>query len=250
MSERAIWKGAIGIGMFLIPIKLSKAVDSHDVLFHEYHATDGGSVGRKQYCKDCNVDLASADVVKGYLPTKGAAPVTFTEAELSNIPVQSVRVINVDTFIDFKEVNPVALETSYYVSPEDVGIKPFTLLLYGLKKTNRVAVGKLTLRNREQACVIRPVDGAMLLTMLSFSDEIRKEPQIDAAVVSDNEKSLIEQVIQKNSGTFDHTAYKDTYTDAVKEMVAAKLEGKELPAAAPQPKNTQSLEEALAAMLK
>jgi DNA end-binding protein Ku len=232
-------------GLLNIPIKLDKATKEDKVSLHEYHKDDMGAGGRKRYCKSCNKELGEADVIKGLEVTKGQV-VTFSKEELESLPLSSAKTIDV-VFAEAKEINPLMLDTNYHIVPQDIGSKAFNLFMEGLKKTKKVAVGKVAIKQRENLCVIRPVNGGLDLTTMFWSDELKEVPQVPKAEVTPTELELMQVVITKNTKPFNHADYSDKYNDALLEMAQAKLSGKTITVAVQQ-QPQQNLEDALRAL--
>jgi len=249
MADRPIFKGAISLGSFLIPMRIVKATKEHDVKFHEYHATDLGRVGRSKPCKSCGNILTEADIIKGVEITKGNV-ISFTKEELENLPIKSAKTIEIDRFVKADELSPLMMEDAYYVLPEEIGVKAFELFVKGLKKQRKVAIGKIVMRQREHICAMQPMGSGLLLNTVYYADEIRDMPQVPKAQVVDDEVELICQVINKYTKPFEHGAYTDEYTDAVQALIDAKLKG-ETPPVAPtaQAKEAPNLKDALTDLL-
>ena len=239
---------AISIGgLFLIPIKLDKATKEDKVSLHEYHKDDMGAGGRKRYCKTCNKDIGEADVVKGMEISKGQI-VTFTKEELESLPLSTVHMVEIDRFCEAKDVNPLTFDTTYFLAPEDVGVPAFNLFMEGLKKTKKVAIGKVAVRQRENLCVIRPLNGGLVLSTMYWSDELKETPQVPKAEVTPTQLELMSTVIGKFSKPFVHTDYTDKYNDALLEMAQKKLAGETI-AVAVQQQPQRNLEDALRALV-
>lgn len=227
MADKAVFTGTISLGgLISIPMKVVKATHDHDVAFHEYHAADGARSGRKTICKGCGLELDSGDIVKGVEVSKGKV-VTLTAQDLETLPLSSGRSIDIDRFVSASELSPLMFEeAAYFVTPEPGGEKPFSLLVEGARKAQKVAIGKITMRQREHICALAPTArGGMLMSLMRFSDEIREMPQVQGIQVAEDELELIGQVIKRYSKPFDHALYKDNYTEALKQLVSAKLNG-------------------------
>ncbi len=235
-------------GMFLIPVKLDNVTSETKSNLHEYHKEDMGAGGRKKICKKCNKDITEADIVKGLEVSKGNV-VTFTKEELASLPLSTTRNIEIDRFVEAKELNPLTFDTGYYLSPQEVGAESaFNLLMEGMKKLGKVAIGKVAISQRENLCVIRPVNGGLVLSTMFWNSEIKPSPQVPKQQVTDEQVDLITQVIGKFSGAFNYTDYSDKYLGALSQMAQDKLTGKELTTVA-QPKPQENLEDALRALV-
>lgn len=250
MTSKAIWKGAISLaGAIVIPIKLSKATSSHDIGLHEYHKLDMARSGRKTICKGCGEDLVSGDIIKGYEYAKGQV-VSFTKDELDSLPVKSVKVIEVDRFVDRNEIPAMIMESTYFIEAEDIGAKALKLFQTGIENKDKIAIGKLAKSGKESICAISVENGGLTVSTLLWADEVREQPSGLPAEVSTDEVELIERVIDKFSKPFVHTDFTDEYTNAIKEMAQKKIDGQEIEITADiSATPTASLSDALGALL-
>jgi len=248
--ERPIFKGAISLGSFLIPMRIIKATKDHDVKFHEYHATDMGRVGRSKPCKSCGTILAENMIIKGVEVSKDTV-VTFTKEELDNLPVKSSKTVEIDRFVGSAELDELMFDNSYYVLPEDIGVKAYELFVNGLKKERKVAVGRISMRQRENTCIISVLGNGLLLRTLRYCDEVRDMPSVPKAQVVDDEVELICQVIKKYTKPFEPWVYTDQYTASLERLIQAKVKGETVNVASPeQPKEATSLKDALVGLLE
>jgi len=235
-------------GMFLIPVKLDNIAKEAKSNLHEYHKDDMGAGGRKKICKACGKDITEDDIVKGLEVSKGNV-VTFSKEELASLPLSTTRNIEIDRFVEAKELNPLTFDTGYYLSPQEVGAESaFNLLMEGMKKLGKVAIGKVAISQRENLCVIRPVNGGMVLSTMFWNSEIKPAPQVPKHQVTDEQTDLITQVIGKYSKPFNHEDYSDKYLDALNVMATKKLAGEVVPVATTQ-EPQQNLEDALKALV-
>ena len=152
---RSMWKGAISFGLVTIPIRLYTATDSKDVSFNLLHAKDNARIKQQRWCPLDEEVIEWGDVVRGY----EYAPdqyVVMTEEDFKKVPVKTVHTIEIEQFVQLEEIDPVYYEKSYYIEPEELGKKPYALLMRTLLETGRIAVAKVALRNKEQLCTLRP----------------------------------------------------------------------------------------------
>jgi DNA end-binding protein Ku len=176
--------------------------------------------------------------------------ISFTEAEMDNIPLKSAKTIDIDRFVEASDITPVMLEEAYYVLPDEaIGAKAYEWFVKGLKREHKVAIGKVCLRQREHICVISPMGNGLVLNTMFYADEVREMPQPPKAQVTDGEVDLICQVIGKFSKPFEHTAYTDEYTQVIQSMIDAKLKGEKIQVVAEAKQPSQDLESALRSML-
>ena len=124
---RAIWKGAISFGMVAIPMKLYIATESKDIAFVTLHQSCHSRLKQKRWCPFHEEEVASSEIVRGFEFAKDEYMV-MEEEDFEDLPLNSKHTIEIVSFVDLAEVDPVHYEKSYYVEPEPVGIKPFYLL--------------------------------------------------------------------------------------------------------------------------
>ena len=119
---RVMWKGAISFGLVTIPVGLYPATEEKTLRFNQLHDED---MGRIKYKRVCSIDGEEAPfdhIVKGYEYEKDKY-VVLTDEELDSVPVESSRAIDILQFVDAAEIDPVYYKKSYYLVPEDTGVK-------------------------------------------------------------------------------------------------------------------------------
>ena len=222
---RAIWRGAISFGMVAIPMKLYVATESKDISFVQLHRSCHTRLRQKRWCPEHDCEVEYADIVRGFEFTKGEYLV-MEEEDFENLPLKSTRTVEIVRFVDIKSIDPVHYERSYYIEPESVGVKPFSLLKKALEATDRVAVAKVALRNKEHLCLVRPYDDGLMMETLYYPDEIRSTVELNIpgdSDVSDAELQMAVMLIDQFSGEFEPHAYQDEYRAALQQVIEAKL---------------------------
>lgn len=251
---RATWSGMISFGLVNIPVKLFTAARSQDISFHQLHKEDSGRVKYEKVCKVCGNELGQDDIIKGYEYKKNQY-VTLSDEELDKINLPTAKTISISNFIDAGEIDPIDFEKAYYVSPAENGERAYVLLREALKKTNKVGIGKVALRNREDLVAVRLSGDALVLETLHYANELAKPDELGLPAadtqVPGNELELAEVLINHMSSDFDLSAYHDDYEQALKDMISKKIEGEEVTAPPePQPTNVVDIMAALKASLE
>src|SRR3970282_1179651 len=141
----------------------------------------------------------------------------------------SKRTIELAAFVKAEEIDPVYYEKSYYLEPDEVGIKPFALLMKALKEKSLTAVAKIAVRNKERLCALRPMDGTLMLETLYYPDEIRVErgTEVPEVQVSDRELEMASTLIDLLADAFEPEKHEDEYREALMGIIGAKLRGEE-----------------------
>ncbi len=230
---RAIWKGAVSFGLVNVPVRVFAATEEHDIRFHQVHAADGGRIKMKRVCQACGEEIAWDQLGKGYEAPDGRQ-VMLGEEDFASLPLKTGREIDVLEFVPADQVDPILFDKTYYLEPESRTAKPYVLLRDALVKTDRMAVVKLAMRQRETLAVLRVRGEVIVLQTMLWPDEVRSadfDVLDDDVTVRDAELAMAMSLIESLSADFDADAYHDDYAAAVRALVDAKLEGVAVPEA-------------------
>ena len=253
---RSIWRGAISFGLVTIPVNLHSAVERSETLsFHLLHKKDSSRIENKRFCKEEGVEVPWGEVVKGYEYSKGEY-VVVSDEDFARARVPATQTFDVRAFVPASEVEDLYFDEPYYLAPNGrAAVKAYALIRDALRDTGRVGVGTVVLRMREHLAAIEPAGDALVLSSMRFAHEIRSAKDLDLPKAgegwSKKEMDLARQLIDTLASTWDPTQFRDTYTEVLREVIEAKVEGKHvaLPGAPRRPK-VASLMKALQASLK
>ncbi|MDX1477247.1 MAG: Ku protein [Saprospiraceae bacterium] len=229
---RAIWKGFIRFSLVNIPIKLYSAIEtSATVSFRQLHKEDNGAVGYQKVCKSCETKLNNDEIVKGYEYEPGQYVIVEPE-DFENIKLKSTKVIDIEAFVDVEEVHHSLFDAPYFAGPDgEVAAKAYQLLCATLQRTNKLAIGRVVLRDREHVVMIAPHEKGMLLYKLRYPNELRDinlVPQLIESEIEDDQIKLAETLVQTMAKPFAELELRDRYKEALIEMIHAKVEGKQV----------------------
>jgi len=235
---RSIWKGHIRFSLVTIPIRIYNAVDTEETIrFNQLHKEDHGPVGYDKKCKKCGKVLTNEEIVKGY-QFEPEQYVIVSPEDLAKIKLKSTKVIDIEGFIDVEEVHPTLYESPYFAGPDGpVASKTYSLLSQALKASGKVGIGKVVLRDREEVVMISPLDGGLALYKLRNPSELRKMesvPQIENKEANKDELKLSINLVESMATTLDELDLTDRYRDALREMIEARIAGKEVVTGAPE----------------
>jgi DNA end-binding protein Ku len=245
---RSIWKGVITFGMVSIPVRLATATTDKDISFHLLHAPDHSRIQFKRWCPVDDRAVENDELVRAFEVSKGQY-VEISDEDLEKLPLPSKHTIELTAFVKAGEIDPLYYENSYYLEPEETGLKPYTLLAKVLEAKNASGVAKIALRNKEHLCALRPLDGTLVLDTLRYPDEIREhEEELPNVMVNEREMKMAESLVEALSERFDPGRYHDQYREALVELITAKAEGRKVVSPeAPQPEQVTDLMAALRA---
>jgi DNA end-binding protein Ku len=247
---RSIWSGVITFGMVSIPVKLYPATQDKDVSFHQLHRPDHSRIKYKKFCASEDVEVEPD--VRAYEVSKDQY-VEITDEDLEQLPLPSKHTIELSAFVKATEIDPIYFDKSYYLEPEETGLKPYALLMKVLEQKRVTGVATIALRNKESLCALRPLESTLLLETLHYPDEIReREFTLSGSNVSDRELAVAGTLVDALQEDFDPARFHDRYREALLELITSKTEGREVvvPEAAPSGAPVTDLMAALRASIE
>ncbi|MER5403137.1 Ku protein [Streptomyces sp. NPDC002769] len=230
---RSIWNGAISFGLVSIPIKLVNATESHSISFRQIHLEDGGRIRYRKFCELEDREVTSGEIGKAYEDGDGSL-IPVTDEDLAALPLPTARTIEIVAFVPADRIDPLQMDTAYYLSANGVpATKPYILLREALKRSRKVAVAKFALRGRERLGMLRVVDDVIAMHGLLWPDEIRGTDEVapDASVTVRDQELDLADALMDTLGEVDLADLHDDYREAVEELIAAKASGEQMPAA-------------------
>ncbi|MEM5879245.1 MAG: Ku protein [Candidatus Aenigmatarchaeota archaeon] len=229
---RAIFTGAISFGLVFIPIRIYTAAEGKEIEFHNLCPDCLSPLEYKRWCPKCQKEVAWQDIKKGFKISKERW-VVLEKEEIEKLKLPSTKALEIQSFIDVSQIDPIFFQKAYYVVPEEGGEKPYSLLVEALRLANKAAIGKVVLKNKEYLVCLRPFKKGLVMHLLYFLREIKEIEELpelkNLVVVSKEELELAKALISKlTEEGFDASKFKDEYTEKLKELIKAKAEGKEI----------------------
>jgi DNA end-binding protein Ku len=232
MPARPTWKGYLKISLVNIPVKVFPATDTGATLsFNQLHAECQTRIQQKRWCPHCQREVPNTDIVKGYEFEKGRY-VVVDEEDIEKVRVESTRVINLEKFTDDTAIDPIYLERPYYLAPDGpVARDAFAVIREGMK--GKAGIGKVAMYGREYLVKVQPREQGLIMYTLRHANEIRRMDAIDELAempgsVKPEEVKLARQVIGTFEGDVDFESYRDDYQVGLREIIDAKIEGREI----------------------
>jgi len=222
---RAIWTGAITFGLVNVPVKVYSATEDHDVPLHQVHDADGGRI---RYQRRCEIDgkvIPYEHIAKAY--DDGERTVILTPEDLSSLPSERSREIDVVEFVPNDQLDPLMFDRSYYLEPDSKSLKAYALLRKTLEDEERTAIVEFALRQKTRLAALRVRGNVLVLQTLLWHDEIREAdfPSLDQSVrISDRELQLSSALMESFAGDFEPEKFTDEYQAELRKLIDAKLE--------------------------
>jgi DNA end-binding protein Ku len=225
----SVWSGYLTFGLISMPVRLFSGARSSNISFHMLHRPDHVRIKQQLWCPQDERVVERSEIVKGYEYRKGEYVIIEPE-EIKQIEPKTAKAMEIMEFVKSDEVDPIYFESSYYVTPEEAGRRPYALLCKALEETNYVAIAKLTMHNREYTVFLRPYKGGMMLHTMYYKNEVREldnfgRPDVE---LKDAEVKVAHQLIEALAGDFEPEKYHDTFEENLKTLIKARLEGEEV----------------------
>ena len=262
MAARAIWKGSISFGLVNIPIQVFSATQKEDYTSFSQLCDKGHKIKYKKWCPVEEREVPWSEIKKGYEITKNDY-VVLEKEEIENIKLKTTNTVEVKEFIKSEEFDPIFIEKNYYVGPDpgkkkvEAAAKAYSLLVKILNETNKVAIGKVVLREKEHLVALRAYQRGLVMHQLKYLDEIRPMDEIgnldSLQKVDPKELSLGKTLVDNlTADKFDPGQYSDSYAKELEKLIEAKSKGQKVPIKEVEetPEETTDIIEALKASLK
>jgi DNA end-binding protein Ku len=229
----SIWKGAISFGLVNIPIALFSGIKrDEDIHFHMLRKSDQSRVRNKRVAESDNEDVAWDDIVKGYEYEKGKY-VVMSDEEMASVELKSTRVMDISSFVEIEEIDPVYFSTPYLIQAEKGGEKAYGLLVDVLAETKTAAIAKVVLRGgREHLVAVMARQKRLVADVLYFHEELQPVTVVSApeGKVQEREREMARKLIDSMKAEWNPDEYKDDYEKALKTLIQRKLSGKKITA--------------------
>jgi DNA end-binding protein Ku len=226
---RAIWSGVISFGLVSVPVRMYTATESKELKFHFLDRRDMAPIGYDKVNKETGESVGADDIVRGFEVDKGRF-VELTEEDIDRLDIELTHAIDICDFVSIDEIDPIYFRKAYYVLPQDGAEKPYRLLEQALEETDRVAIAKVVIRNKQHLAAIRPVAGTLVLETLYYADEVRQPERAPRPQVRKPEVEMAKTLIENLAAKWDPEKYHDRYRSKLLDLLKKKAKGQKLPA--------------------
>ena len=236
MAARAKWKGSISFGLVNIPIQAFSATQKEDYTSFNQLCDNGHKIKYKKWCPVEEREVPWSEIKKGYEITKNNY-VVLEKEEMDNIRLKSTNTIEIKEFINAKEFDPIYIEKNYYVGPDpgkhkngQTSNKAYSLFVKILNETNKIAIGKVVLKDKERLVALRAYQRGLVMHQLKYLDEIRPMDEIggldSSQKIDPKELSLGKKLVETlTTEKFDPGQYTDSYAKELERLIEAKSRG-------------------------
>ncbi|WP_121808236.1 non-homologous end joining protein Ku [Mucilaginibacter kameinonensis] len=238
---RSIWKGSIGFGLVSIPVKLYSAVQTSSLDFDMLDSRDHARIRYQRVNENTHKEVPYDKIVKGY--KLDDEYVIMDEQDFEDAAPEKSKVIEIESFVDIADVNPMFYETSYYTEPDTKNNKAYALLIQALTQSKKAGLARFVLRSTESLCIVHPLKNVLVVTRIRFAQEIRDTEDLnlpDKIDVSKKELDMGLTLINQYAEDFDVSKFKDEYNNELLKIIEAKSKGKRAKVKKLKPRKTGS----------
>jgi len=223
---KSIWKGAISFGLVNIPVKLYSAVQDSSLDLDMLDGKDLSNIKFKRVNANTGKEVPYENIVKGYMYEDEYVVLEREDFEVAD--AKKTRTIEIINFVNEEEIDPIYYEMPYYIEPEKGGEKAYAIFRDALTESGKVGVGSFVMRNKETLAIVKPYEDALMLERIRFEQEIRDKNELnlpDVTKAKAKEMDMAIKLIDQLTEKFDVSAYKDTYTEKLLNVIKQKAKG-------------------------
>jgi DNA end-binding protein Ku len=250
---RTMWKGAISFGLVTVPVRLYPATEEKTLKFNQLHDKDHGRIKYQRVCAVCGEEVPFEHIVKGYEYEKDKY-VVLEDEDFDAVPLESSRAVDIVQFVELEDIDPVYFKKSYYLIPEETGLKAYTLLRQAMEEDGRVGIAKVSFRDKEHLAALRFKDRVLVLETMFWPDEIRAAEfdELNKDItIRPQEVTMARSLIDNLTEEFKPEEFRDEYRNALLEIIEKKMAGEVIEAVeAPEPSKVVDLMDALKASVE
>jgi DNA end-binding protein Ku len=238
---RAIWTGSISFGLVSIPVGLFSATEDHTIHFNQFERGTADRIRYKRINERTGKEVDYSDIVKGK-DVGGGDYVIVERDELADIAPGRSRTIDITTFVDLDDIDPIFFQKTYWLAPTDEQYeRPYALLREAMTRTHKAGIATFVMRGKEYLTAIRADKDVLALETLFFADEIRDTDRLDnvpgRSRAKGKELDMATGLIESMTGPWRPEDFRDTYSERVEQLLEDKRRGREIvtEAAPPEP---------------
>jgi DNA end-binding protein Ku len=223
---RPSWTGHLRLSLVSCPIALSPATSEVEkIRFNQINPATGNRISLKTFDAETGEPVERADIVKGYQYDKGQYVIVSKE-ELDEIQIESTRIMDLTTFVDRVQVDPLYVDAPYYIYPEKSGMEAYRVIAKAMSDAKKAAIGTIVLSTREHPVMVEPHGPGLVMYLLRAAEEVRQsEFDFPANKLDPKMVEMAGLIMKRAAGDFDPAQFRDRYQDALRELIEAKVKG-------------------------
>ena len=235
MASRAVWKGQLRLSLVSIGVEIHSATNSGSrVSFRQIHGPSGKKVRYEKTVAGIG-PVDSDEIMKGYELGDGDY-LLLDKDEVEDIRLETKKTFELVQFVQACEIPPLYFDKPYYIVPsDDLAQDAYRVVRDALRASEKVGLGQLTMRGKEYLCAVKPCGDGLLMETLFYEDEIKDADPLFSAIednaAEDDLLAVATQLIERKTGAFDASAFKDHYDIALRDLIERKRKNARTPRA-------------------
>jgi DNA end-binding protein Ku len=231
-KRHSAWQGSISFGLINVPVLLFNVTTSHRIAFNQLDDKDHARIKQKRVSSETGKEVEYEHIVKGYEIEPGSY-VILEKEELDALSPERSAAIELESFIDASQIDPLYYEASYFAMPGKNAAKPYAMLRDAMAAEDRAAVARLVMHQKEHLVALWPRGDTLVVSTLHFFDEITDPSELPGGPgpttnAKAAELTAARQLVRALSDDFDITDYRDEYRELVLELIEKKAKGSKI----------------------
>jgi DNA end-binding protein Ku len=230
MASRPIWRGHLRLALVSCPVALYNARhDRASIKFNMINPATGNRIKMVTQDSETGQELERGKLVKGYEFAKNRYLI-LSDEDFESVKVETSSVMAVEKFVEATSIDPMYYDASYYMAPDGkAGEDVYAVLREAITKTNKVALTRVVISQRERTVALRPMGaGLMAHTLYEERDLNSSKDLFDEAARLKTDPEMVDlamQLIKRQSGNYDPADLEDRYETRLRAMIDAKIHG-------------------------
>ena len=232
---RAIWTGSIGFGLVNVPVRMYSAIEEHTSTSTTCTSRTAAASPTRRSASTEDQACSGRGDRQGLRVEKGEY-VYMADEDFEAARPKAARTIDIRDVRSVRRDRPDLLREDVLPRPRKDGERVYALLVEAMESSGLAGIAKFVMRDRQHLGCLRVREGAITLERMHFADEIRATDEIapEGTKVEKQELELAASLIEQYTGTFEPEKFRDTYRDALCEIINAKQKGEVVHAPTPR----------------
>ena len=228
MAARAYWTGHLRLSLVNVPVRLYPATTSERrIELNQIHEPSGQRIRYQKIVPGIG-PVEDEDITKGYEYEKGKY-VLLDQDEIDDLKLESKQTIELVRFVEPEAIDTRYFEKPYYLMPDgDMAEEGYVVIQKALLASNKIGVGQFILRGHSNIVAITPFERGLMLEVLRHANEVKPATKLFEEIpnvkVDKEALELAVELMERKAGKFEPEKLKDDYSEAVWELINAKIE--------------------------
>ena len=228
--RRPYWRGYLKLSLVTCPVAMTPATsEGEKVRFHTLNEKTGNRVVSQYIDSVTGKPVKDEDEAKGYERGENDY-VILTDDDLDAVELETVRTIDIETFVPRNSIEWIYLDTPYYLTVnEKIGDEAFAVIREAMRAQDVVGVSRVVLGRRERSVILEPRNEGIVVWTLRFGDEVRPEDEYFTGTDKKSDPKgvlALERTIEKRMRGWSPKLVSDPIQESLLKLIASKKKAK------------------------